>query len=221
MNQKLTTLVKLLNGDLFTVDHHPGAGESGLKDAIQGARPELFSECQILSYPDTEDKRFVFVGMDTVTNAVSIELNHEYVVIVHENPSRITNFDIDDFVDYVENSSYPFNLRCSNINLYWKSIHDHKNIKRCYNISIFYHPQKGLSSDCMMHPDYVQYFNGGENEDEYQKWFVPKETDEKKIWFSTFRDLLVALNLKNKPAIYSCEDFLDKVEEAFRRYSNE
>lgn len=216
MTNQITTLVKLLNGDLFTVDHHPGAGESGLKDAIQRARPELFSECQILSYPDPEDKRFVFVGIDTVTNAVSIELNREHVVIVHENPSRITNFDIDDFVDYVENSSYPFNLRCSNINLYWKSIHE--NMKRSYTLSIIYHPQKGLTSDQMMYPDYVEYFNGGENEDEYQKWFVPKDNNEKKTWFPTFRGLLSALDVKNKPSIYSSEEFLDKVEEAFRAF---
>lgn len=220
-NQKLTTLVKLLNGDLFTVDHHPGSGESGLKNAIQGARPELFSECQILTYPDPEDKRFVFVGMDTVTNAVSIELLPEHVVIVHDKPSRIINFDISNFMEYANifkqsPTNYSCNIKCFNIILYWKSIYD--TYKHSYTISIFYHPQKGFTSDDMMHDDYVEVYDGGRFGNEYQKWFVPKEANEKKIWFPTFRSLLDALHLKNKPAIYSSEDFLDKVEDAFRAY---
>ena len=197
--QKITTTVKRLNGDLFTVEHIPDSKDYGLKRAIQDIIPEFYTECQILTYPDPENKQFVYVMVDTIENAVTIELKHEYNIIVH---------------DQFEKKKY----KCSNVNLYWSSIYEQS--KHGYGISIIYHPQKGLTSNCMMEDEYTESFNDGENEEEYQRsYFVRNERKMENIWFPTFRQLLSHLDLKNTPQIYSSDDFLDRVDQAFESFT--
>ena len=93
--QKISTLVKTLNGDLFTVDHYNSEyvpPEYNLKMAINHARPEFYNECQVLTYPDPEDKRFVYVFVDDVNNAISIELEEEYKLFVCTHPDFLENY---------------------------------------------------------------------------------------------------------------------------------
>ena len=46
----------ILNGDIIEVEHHKGAGEQGIKDAINSKRPEMYNECQQIIYRDDCNK---------------------------------------------------------------------------------------------------------------------------------------------------------------------
>ena len=51
----IQTTIKMFNGDMFTVKHNPG--ERALKESINKYNKELYNECQIICYPDSEDKK--------------------------------------------------------------------------------------------------------------------------------------------------------------------
>ena len=50
------TTIKMLNGDIFTVEHNPNYGETSLKESINKYNKEFYSECQIICYQDPDKK---------------------------------------------------------------------------------------------------------------------------------------------------------------------
>jgi hypothetical protein len=214
----IQTTVKLLNGELISVEHFPG--KILLEQAIQKVYPEMYAECQTLtdlSSESSSDQPFFFLSVDTVENAITIVLKKTLDVVINTHPQRIQNYDADEFINFIDNGyeSYDNVIRSHSVSIGCKSIH--KTGVGYFFFPIF-HPTKGFTAPDMMHyPEIERYTEDGTRED----WYVPKEEDEKKIWFPTFRALFDVLKTRQKfPAIYHNEVFLDKVESAFREYKD-
>lgn len=211
----IKTIVKTLNGEIFTVEYHKGTGEQGLKDAINAVKPEFYSDCQVLCYnKDNKDKeyKYVYVFVDTVENSIKIELSNDCIVYVCD-LYDCDEYNVDIFTDYIESLYFDNSIIrghcCSLINICWRSIHK-PNSKTCF-MNILYNPVMGLSSMNFMHNPHIEKFN-----DEFglEKWVVPKT---KNIWFPRFKDLKDNIKLVY-PYIFSSEEFIRKLEESLLLY---
>lgn len=213
----IQTTVKLLNGELLTVEHMPSM--ICLKQAIQKVYPEMYEECQVITPYNTENNMYILT-VDTVENAITIQLEKSMDVVINTHPHRIQNYDVNELIHYIDNYhfSYEHIIHAHLVSIGCKSIHNKLGIG--YFFHPIFHPNKGFTSSYMMHyPDIETITGDGIRED----WYVPKEEDETKIWFPTFRALFDVLKTQQTfpfPEIYHNEVFLDKVEEAFREYGN-
>lgn len=158
-DQKLTTVVKLLNGDLFELEHY----KDQLKEAIEHKIPELYKECQVLCYPEEDNKEFVLVMADTVSNAIRVDLQY------------VTHFYMHDRSDTFYGKVVP--TKCAKMLVHWHSIHDLDRRKYSYHLPIMCHPKKGLA---------IFNYNYGSD----QTWFatfrdlVSSLDDKPSIWAS-------------------------------------
>ena len=84
----IRTIVKTLTGDIFSIEHHRGALEQGLKDAINRVIPEFYSECQKIIYPEGGDKSECYVIVDTVKDTVGVEISDDNSTLIFEDEEQ-------------------------------------------------------------------------------------------------------------------------------------
>lgn len=219
----IRTTVKTLTGDVFSVEHHSGALEQGLRDAINRTIPEFYSECQKIIYPEGGDNTECYVIVDTVKDTVDVEMDISPIpVYLNTKRERMENYDINEFLDYVVNK-IPFTLsynvdtyeespihniiKCKQINIYWTS----KNVSgKTGGVSFIYHPSYGFSSTELMHDRFI--------ENNSFLFLVPNSKKYPEYWFPTFtalKNFIEEKGIRRFPYIFSSEDFIDKIREKF------
>lgn len=191
----IRTRVKTLTGDIFTVEHHPGALEYGLKDAINNYCPKFYSECQNIVYENNNKKDECYLILDTVNDVIQVELEtdvHEMIIL--------NNKDIRG--NHYEESTKYNTITAKLVNIRW--FNKVKNDGKRGGVDFIFHPYYGFTSmELMIFPyrdDYV----------------VPNLIKYKQIWFSTFQELMLFLTeneIRKFPRIFSSEDFLIKIQE--------
>jgi len=215
----IRTTVKTLTGDVFSVEHHSGALEQGLRDAINRSIPEFYSECQKIIYPEGGDKKECYVIVDTVKDTIDVEIDTSPIpVYLNTNKQRMENYDLNEFLDYVDNR-LPFTLsydadiyeespihniiKCKMLNVHWTS----KNKSgKMGGVSFIYHPEYGFSSIQLMHDRFVE---------NNSFWFlVPNSKKYPDYWFPTFtalKNFMYENRIRIFPYIFSSEDFMNKI----------